>query len=268
MVVLAAQLFGTFLASYVNHGSNDAYLIVAHKSPIHEYQQCWLGKLHCVFPYWASLKKKKNQKHAYTRRIKLRRISIHQTIGMSESRNSNRSSPEVYNQAHSKWGSINCLSFRRLSFYGNTRPSAIYLFQKMMSVRTSLKDYREKMDYREKILKVVSSIEKTRTSIFWTKQRNISVSSPLCIMNDLGSKKVEKALGLETSYSSYSATTYLGILDKSLCFFKPQVRPAKWKDWTRLFLESFASLISSIQTWLSKSYFSGIPTYKADNSRS
>lgn len=143
---------------------------------------------------------------------------------MSKSRKSNRSSPEMYNQAHSKWGSINCLSFKRLSYYGSTRPSAIYLFQKMMSVRTSLKDCREKMDYGEKNLKVVSSIEKTRTSKFWTKQRNISVSSPLCVMNDLGSKNVEKALGLETSYSSYSSPTYLGILDKSLCFFKPQVQ--------------------------------------------
>lgn len=75
------------------------------------------------------------------------------------------------------------------------------------------------MEYMGK--KVISSIEKTRTSVVWTKQR-ISVSFPLCIMNDLGSKIVEKALGLETSYNSNSATAHLEILDKSLCFSKPQ----------------------------------------------
>lgn len=77
--------------------------------------------------------------------------------------------------------------------------------------------------------KVISSIEKTRTSILWTKQRNISVSFPLCIMNDLGSKSVEKALGLETSNNSYSATTYLEIFDKSLWFSKPQFLISKMK---------------------------------------
>lgn len=97
-----------------------------------------LEKSHCIFPYGAS-KKKKNQKHTYTKRIKLIRISIHQSIGISESRNINGSFPEMYNQTTQN-GVLSLFEFQETLLLWKYEAKCFYLLQQMISVRASLKD--------------------------------------------------------------------------------------------------------------------------------